>query len=82
MMSWVNRYQANWCAPTDPPEVVIQTLETLSVDVNFVGGVLCMVKHQQKSYLTEFITGSRVLTKSFVLVKYIKFSQDQFREKY
>ena len=43
-----------------------------------------MVKHQQKvleSYLTGFITGSRVLTKSFVLVKHIKFSQDQFREK-
>ena len=44
-----------------------------------------MVKHKQKvleSYLTGFITGSRVLTKSFVLVKYIRFSQDQFRGKY
>ena len=44
-----------------------------------------MVKHQQKvleSYLTGFIIGSRVLTKAFVLVKYIRFSQDQFREKY
>ena len=39
MMSWVNRYQANWFAPADPPGVVIQTSETLSVDVNFVGGV-------------------------------------------
>ena len=44
-----------------------------------------MVKHKQKvleSYLTGFITGSRVLTKSFVLFKYIRFSQDQFRGKY
>ena len=44
-----------------------------------------MVKNKQKvleSYLTGFITGSRVLTKSFVLVKYIRFSQDQFRGKY
>ena len=31
----LNRYQANWCAPADPPGVVIQTSETLSVNVNF-----------------------------------------------
>ena len=47
-MSWVNRYQASWCAPADPPGVVIQTLETLSVDVNFVGGVYG--KTQTKSF--------------------------------
>ena len=41
MMSWENRYQANCCAPADPPGVVIQTSETLRVDVNFVGGVYC-----------------------------------------